>query len=80
MGFCHRECEKEEGDKKDVDDDGDVSDDDVVEDGGDGMWLGMGMTRKEKIETRRPLRNSLITKLVERSIGYQYLYRRIQAM
>lgn len=38
------------------------------------------MTKIEKIEARRPWSNSLIIKLVGRMIGYQYLWRRIQAM
>lgn len=63
----------------DEDVDGDVSDDDVVDEGGE-TWFGIGMTMEEKIATRRPWRNSLIIKLVGRSIGYQYLLKRIQAM
>lgn len=57
-----------------------VSDDDVVEVADDDTWFGVGRTREEKIKARRPWRNSLIIKLVGRSIGYHYLYKRIQAM
>lgn len=64
----------------DTGNDGYVSDDDVVEVADDETWFGVGMTRKEKIKARRPWRNNLIIKLVGRSIGYHYLYRRIQAM
>lgn len=60
--------------------DGEVFDDDMVEEGDKVTWFGMGMTREEKIAVKRPWRNSLIIKLVGRSIGYQYLYKRIQAM
>lgn len=44
--------------------DGDVSDDDVIEEGDGETWFGMGMMTEEKIEARRPWRNSLIIKLV----------------
>lgn len=64
---------KEEGDM-------DVSDDDVVEEGDDETWFGDGMTREEEIEARRPWRNSLLIKLVGRMIGYQFLWKWIQAM
>lgn len=55
----------------------------MVKDGGiedDEEWFGIGMTREEKIKVRRPWRNSLIIKLISKSIGYHYLWRRIQAM
>lgn len=58
-----------EGDPEERDEEGDVSDD-VVEEGDVETWFGMGMMREEKIEARRPWRNSLIIKLVGRSIGY----------
>lgn len=61
-------------------DEGDVSNDDVIEEGDDETWFGMGMTRAEKIEERRSGRNNLIIKLVGRTIGYQYLWKQIQAM
>lgn len=38
------------------------------------------MTFDEEQEARRPWRNSLIIKLVGRSIGYRYIWRRIQAI
>lgn len=60
--------------------DGEISEDVEVEVGDKVPWLGMGMTKEEKIAARRPWRKSLIIKLVGRSIGYQYLYRRIQAV
>lgn len=59
-------------------DDREVSDDDLIEESTDGTSVGMGMTREEKIKVRKPWRNSLIIKLVGRSIGYRYLWRRIQ--
>lgn len=62
------------------DDEGDLSDDDVVEEGDFQTWFGIGMMKEEKREARWPWRNSLIIKLVGRSIGYQFLLRRIQAM
>lgn len=34
--------------------DGDVSDDDMIEEGNGVTWFGMGITREEKIATRRP--------------------------
>lgn len=60
--------------------DGDVSDDGVTEDDGDEPWFSMRMIKEEKYETRRPLSQSLIIKLVERSIGYQFLLRRLIAL
>lgn len=61
-------------------DEGYVSDDDLIEECADGTWVGWGMSREEKIEARRPWRNSLIVKLVRRPIGYHYLWRRLRAM
>lgn len=61
-------------------DDGAVSDDDVIEESTDPSWFGIGMTREEKLRARRPWWNSLIVKLVGRPIGYHYLLRRIQIM
>lgn len=60
--------------------DGDVSDDDVIEERDKVTRFGMRMTREEKIAARRAWRNSLIIKLVERTIGYQCLWKHIQAM
>lgn len=40
----------------------------------------MGITKAEKIAARRPWMNSLIIKLVGRTISYQDLWRRIQSM
>src|SRR4051812_46870421 len=61
-------------------DDGEVSDDDLIEECSDGMWVVIDVTREQKIEARRPWRNSLILKLVGKLFGYHYLWRRIQAM
>lgn len=47
--------------------------DNLIEESTDSTWVGWGMMREEKIEERRPWRNSLIVKLVGRSIGYHYL-------
>lgn len=58
---------------------GEVSDDDVIEEEDDETCFSIGMTRAEKIKARRPWLNCLIVKLVGRSIGYHYLWRRIQA-
>lgn len=60
--------------------DGEVSDDDLIEESSVGTWFEIGITREEKIEACRPWRNSLIVKLVARSIGSHYLWRRIQVM
>lgn len=65
---------------KDPLNDDDVSADDVVKNRDDPTWFGFGITREEKIEVRRPWRNSLIIKLIGRSIGYHYLWKSIQAM
>lgn len=54
-------------------DEGKVSEDDAVDDGEDEAWFGMGMTREKKIEAPRPWGNSLIIKLIGRSIEYHYL-------
>lgn len=64
----------------DLDDEGEASDDVVVEEGNGSTWFGIGMSKEEKIAARRPWKNSLIIKLVGRSIGYHYLWKRIQAM
>lgn len=60
--------------------DGEISDDDIIEEGEDMTCFEIGMTREEKVEARRPWTNSLIIKLVERSIGYHYLLCRLQAI
>lgn len=60
--------------------DGEVSDDDPVEEESGGPWFSMGMSEQEKIEARRPWRWSLIIKLVGTSTGYHYLLRRLQAL
>lgn len=49
--------------------DGDVSNDDPIEESIDGTWFWMGMSREEKIEVQRPWRNRVIVKLVRRTIG-----------
>lgn len=59
-----------------ITEDGDVSDDDEVEDRDDDAWFGMGMLRGEKLEAQRPWRNSVIIKLIGRSIKYHFLWRR----
>lgn len=50
----------------------DISEDDLIEEGDDESCFGMGMT-KEKLEARRPWHNSIIIKMVGRSIGYHSL-------
>lgn len=50
--------------------DGEVFDDDAIEEGDDEVWFGMGMTREEKLEAYLSRRNSLIIKLIGRSIDY----------
>lgn len=52
-----------------TEDEGAISDDDPLEEGKDGTWFAMGMTKEEKIEAT----NILIIKLVERSVVYHYL-------
>lgn len=54
--------------------DGDVSNDYPLEDREDDTWFSLGMTREEKLEAHQPWRNSLIVKLVGRSIGCHYLW------
>lgn len=61
-------------------DNGSISDDDILEEREDGTWIGMGMTRGEKIVARRPWTNSLIINLIGRSIGYHFLWRRHKVM
>lgn len=60
--------------------DGEVSDDDSIEKAEDETCFGIGMTHEEKMEAHRPWRNSLIIKSLGRSIGYHYLWRRLQAI
>lgn len=60
--------------------DGEFSNDDIIKECEDETCIGVGMTHEEKLETRRPWLNSLIIKLVGRSIGYHYLWRHFQAM
>lgn len=42
----------EQEDASELDDEGDVSDDDVVEEGNGSTWFGIGMSREEKIAAR----------------------------
>lgn len=64
-----------------IDLDGIVSDDDYeLEEEVNGPWFSMGMMKEEKIEARKPWHLSLLIKLVEQSIGYQFLPRRLQAI
>lgn len=44
--------------------DGDISDDDVVEEGDGITWFGMVMNKEEKIAAHRPGRNALIIKFI----------------
>lgn len=53
-------------------DDGAIYDDDVIEESTDPSWFGIGMTREDKWRARKPWWNSLIIKLVGRSIGCHY--------
>lgn len=60
-------------------DDGAIFDDDLIK--GNGVpWFGMAMTREEKIEGRRLRCNNMIVKKIGRSVGFHYLWRRIQTM
>lgn len=59
-------------------DEGIVSDDDPLDDEEDESF--MGLTKEEKIESRKAWRMSVIIKLIGRSIGYHYLLRRLHAM
>lgn len=58
----------------------DVSDDDETEEDKEGPWFNMGITREEKLPSRRFWRKSVIIKLVGRKIGNHYLLKRIHAM
>lgn len=49
----------------------------LVEEERDSPSFQMGMTRKEKIESRNLWRSSLIIKLIGRRIEYQYLLKRL---
>lgn len=69
-----------QGGSEEMDEDGEVSYDDIIEEGNGETWFGMRMTKEEKIEARRPWRNSLIIKLIRRNIRYHYLWKHIQAM
>lgn len=57
-----------------------IFDDDEIEKSNDRTWFGIGMTWEEKIKAHHPWCNSLIIKLVGRSIGYHYLWRCLQEM
>lgn len=60
--------------EEDLDDEGNVSVDVMIEEATkDDTWFGMGMSKEEKIVARRPWRNSLFIKLTGRTIGYHYL-------
>lgn len=61
-------------------DDGKLSESHAMEDEDDGHWFNMGMTKEEKIEVRWPWKLSVIIKLVERTIGYQFLLKKNQIM
>lgn len=63
-----------------MDEDDNVSDDGMIDEESLDPWFNMGMTRSEKIKTRKRWRFSLIIKLVGRRICYHYLSKRIQAM
>lgn len=54
--------------------DGNISDDDIIKESNEDSWFGTGMTKEEKIEARKPWRNSVIVKLVGCTIGYHYLW------
>lgn len=71
--------ENSQSEKVDEGDDKEISDDDLIEEATDDTSFKMGMTCEEKLEARLPWRNSLIVKLAGRSIGYHYLWRRLQA-
>lgn len=45
-----------------------ISDDDVIEISTDDSWIGVGMTKEEKREARRPWWNNLIIRLMGRLI------------
>lgn len=69
-----------EGDGQDRESDASDDDDDDFEDDVEGPWISMGMTKDEKNEVRKPWRLSLIIKLIGRSIEYQFLLCRLQAL
>lgn len=71
---CGHKTQEEE------DEEGNTSNNDVVEERDNETWFGMRMTKEEKFEPRKQWRNSLTIKLVERTVGYQYLWKRVQAM
>lgn len=60
------------------DDKRELSDEDILDEDEVGPRFNMGMSMKEKIEARKPWRNSVIIKLVGRKIGYHYLLKCIQ--
>lgn len=59
--------------------DGEISDDDILEED-EGSWFSMGMFKEEKLEARKSWWMSVIIKLVGRSIGRQFLLRKLQAI
>lgn len=67
-------------DKMEELDDGMVSNYDLVEEGDGKTWFGMCMPREEKIKARRPWCNSVVIRMVGRSVGYHYIWRQIQSM
>lgn len=69
MGFKQKECF---GRSEEVDD-GSISDDDVIEESMDPCWFGIGMTRDEKWRVQQPWWNSLIIKLVGRSMRSPFM-------
>lgn len=60
--------------------DGDVSDDNLIEEVDGESCFRIGMTNEEMLEARRSWRNSVIIKLVGISMGYHCLWRRFQVM
>lgn len=60
--------------------DGDLSDDDIVEEDDDGPRINLGMTKEEKKKAREPWKHSAIFKLVGRQINFHVLYQQIQML
>lgn len=70
----------EMGEIEDDDFEGNVSDDDIVEEDDVAPWFSMGMTKQEKIDARWLWRMCLIIRLVGRSVGCHFLHNHLQSL
>lgn len=66
--------------EKDLESKGEILVDDTLKKDDAGPWFSMGMSKEEKYEARKPWRTSLVIKQVTRTIGYQFLLRRLHSL